>query len=289
MSQVSLTLKDLVQAVLPRPWEEGDNIPWNEPGFSRRMLKEHLSQDHDAASRRYPVIERHVKFIHERILRGNPSRVLDLGCGPGLYAVRLARLGHVVYGIDFSPASIQYARELAGRENARCTFEQNDIRSASFGVDFDLAMLIYGELNVFRPSDAASILRKMRAALKPGGKLLLELSTAESVARIGAEAQSWHASSGGLFSDNPHLVLQEAFWDPDARAATKRYFIIDAESGGVTRCASTYQAYSSEELRALLSGIGFEEVIFYSSLTGEEETGPAGYFWTVVAKAGGEA
>ena len=28
---------------LPEPWDEGDNIPWNEPGFSRRMLREHLT------------------------------------------------------------------------------------------------------------------------------------------------------------------------------------------------------------------------------------------------------
>ncbi len=36
----------------PTPWSEGDNIPWNDPEFSERMLLEHLTQEHDLASRR---------------------------------------------------------------------------------------------------------------------------------------------------------------------------------------------------------------------------------------------
>jgi len=52
----------------PEPWEEGEKIPWNDPGFSARMLQEHLSQDHDAASRRSQVIERHVAWIHDRLV-----------------------------------------------------------------------------------------------------------------------------------------------------------------------------------------------------------------------------
>ena len=34
----------------PEPWVEGDKIPWNDPDFSERMLREHLTQDHDLAS-----------------------------------------------------------------------------------------------------------------------------------------------------------------------------------------------------------------------------------------------
>jgi hypothetical protein len=41
----------------PTPWSEGDNIPWDDPGFSDRMLAEHLSQDHDLASRKSETID----------------------------------------------------------------------------------------------------------------------------------------------------------------------------------------------------------------------------------------
>jgi 2-polyprenyl-3-methyl-5-hydroxy-6-metoxy-1,4-benzoquinol methylase len=78
------------------------------------MLHEHLSQDHDAASRRGATIDRQVAWIHGALLlAGTPTRVLDLGCGPGLYAERLAALGHRCVGVDVSPASIAFARARA--------------------------------------------------------------------------------------------------------------------------------------------------------------------------------
>ena len=62
-----MQLLDIVyRASVPPPWGEGDNIPWDEPGFSRRMLEEHLSQEHAAASRRFATIDQHVDFIHQR-------------------------------------------------------------------------------------------------------------------------------------------------------------------------------------------------------------------------------
>ena len=39
------------------PWEEGERIPWDDPVFSRRILQEHLTQEHDAASRRKAKIK----------------------------------------------------------------------------------------------------------------------------------------------------------------------------------------------------------------------------------------
>ena len=64
-------------------WEEEYKIPWDDPEFSRRMLNEHLSQDHDMASRRSETIDKHVAWIHQEILNGKSSRILDVGCGPG--------------------------------------------------------------------------------------------------------------------------------------------------------------------------------------------------------------
>jgi predicted TPR repeat methyltransferase len=46
------------------------------------------------------------------VLQSEPQRILDLGCGPGLYTQRLASLGHTCVGIDISPASIAYARRV---------------------------------------------------------------------------------------------------------------------------------------------------------------------------------
>jgi 2-polyprenyl-3-methyl-5-hydroxy-6-metoxy-1,4-benzoquinol methylase len=111
------TILDIIDRTpKPAPWSEGDNIPWDDPGFSERMLAEHLSQEHDLASRRSEAIDHHVEWIFSEILGSRPARLLDLGCGPGLYTVRLARAGCECVGIDFSPASIRHARDLTATE-----------------------------------------------------------------------------------------------------------------------------------------------------------------------------
>lgn len=268
-------LTDIVhRQAVPSPWAEGEKIPWNDPDFSQRMLAEHLSQEHDAASRRSAKIDRQVAWIHSTLLAGKPGRVLDLGCGPGLYASRLARLGHTCTGIDFSPASVAYARQQAAKDHLPCTYLEADLRFADFGAadpgeaQYNLAMLIFGEFNTFRIEDARKILAKVYTALAPGGLLLLEPHTFAAVQEIGSAAPSWYSAERGLWSPKPHLVLNESFWDAGQRIATKRHFIIDAGTGQVTRHAASMQAYSDEDYRLLLESSGFAAVTFYPSLTG---------------------
>jgi len=264
-----MKLKDLIyRKPVPDPWAEGDNIPWNEAAFSERMLKEHLSQDHDAASRKFDRIDQHVGWIHHHVLSETPSRVLDLGCGPGLYTSRLAKLGHQCTGIDYSPASIAYAQEKAAAEMLDCQYQKADLRAAAFDNEFDIVMLIYGELNVFKPSDARLILNKAYRALKSGGRLILEPHTFEAVYKWGSRSPSWYTSKGGLFSGKPHIVMEEYFWDPGKHATTNRYYVIDLISTEVIPYAQSVQAYTQEEYEFLLSECGYTNVQFYPSLVG---------------------
>lgn len=251
-------LMDIIdRAWPPQPWAEGDNLPWDEPGFSRRMLHEHLSQEHDAASRRFAIIDDHVAWIHARVLGGKPARVLDLGCGPGLYAHRLAKLGHTCAGIDFSPASINYAQLTARAEGLNCTFTLGDIRATEFGAGYDLVMFLYGEFNVFQPAQARELLRRAYDALNYGGRLLLEVSSIDGLRAELAQPHSWYGSRSGLFSDRPHLVLSDAYWDDGTATKTVRYFVVDAATGEVEKHAATYQAYTDDQYRAMLSAAGF--------------------------------
>ncbi len=276
-----MKLTDIIQRhAIPEPWAEGEKIPWNEPGFSKRMLKEHLSQAHDAASRRSEIIDRHVGWIHDHCLKGKPARVLDLGCGPGLYSSRLARMGHTCTGIDFSPASIAYAREQARQPVLSCQYVQADIRHVDYGEGYEFAMLIFGEFNTFQLIDARRILEKAHAALVGGGLLLLEPHTFEAVREIGLAPPNWHSreKGQGLFSEEAHLLLQENFWDEARQAATKRYYVIDANSGEVQRHAASMQAYRDADYRRLLETCDFQEITTYPSLTGRAEEAHPGLY-----------
>ncbi len=239
------------------------------------MLAEHLSQEHDLASRKSATIDDHVEWIFSTVLEGRPSRLLDLGCGPGLYAQRLSVRGCDCVGMDFSPASIRHAREVAANEGRRCRFVHADVRDEAFGTGFDLAMMIFGQINVFPRDRAMEILTKAHAALEPGGRLLLEFQAAEQIQKGGEAGPSWYSAASGLFSDKPHLVLQENFWDQQAAASTTRFMIIDAATGAVSRHALSNEAYTEEEFDDALRTAGFGEVQTFPSLSGKAVSGEA--------------
>ena len=249
----------------PGPWQEGERVPWDDPAFSERVLKEHLAQDNEAASRPNLKIKKHVDWIHKALLGGKPSNILDLGCGPGLYTARLAKLGHTCTGIDFAPAAIQYATKNAPKG---CQYQLADIRTAGYGAGYDLVIYIFGALNLLPLADARLTLQKACQALKPGGSLLLEVSSLDSVDQIGNQPAMWYTAESGLFSDAPHLCLMETFWDEESLTATERFYIIDAASGQVTHHAASTQGYEEDELEALRGEAGFEQITFHPSMTG---------------------
>ena len=235
-------------------WSGEYKIPWHEPEFSRRMLAEHLTQDHDLASRRTETIAAQVEWIHRQACAGRPCRILDIACGPGLYSARLAALGHECRGIDFSPAAIAYAREQAvpGTE-----YVLGDIRTADFGTGHDLALMIYGEFNVFPPEDAVSILRRARAAVGPGGCLLLEAQTFASVRAAGLAPPVRHELPRGLFLEGPHGLAIESRWHEERATTQQQFTVTDRRSGKVAVYRNTTKAWTDDEIVGLLRDAGF--------------------------------
>ena len=281
-------LVDLVTRRLPPvPWEEGDNIPWDDPAFSERMLQEHLRQDTIAASRPFAKIDEQVRWIHNVVLRETPSRVLDLACGPGLYTSRLGQLGHECAGIDFSPASVAYAREQARGAVPACSYALADVRTAPFGVDFDLVMMTFGQINVFTREQARAIVARACAALRPGGALVLEPQRFGTVQGVGEAAPSWYAAASGLFSASPHVCLMESFWDATLRCSTQRFFVMDAETAVLSRYALTTEAYEDDEFVEILVEAGFVDVQLLPSLIGEPDDSQAFNLAVLGRKPGG--
>ena len=241
-------------------WDGAYKIPWDDPEFSRRMLAEHLSQDHDLASRRAEWIDKQVAWIHGDLLSGQTVRVLDLGCGPGLYSHRLAARGHHCEGIDFGPASIEYARQHSP-DDSRCEFVLGDIREVAFGGPYDLAMILFGELNVFSPAEALAILRKAHASLAPEGRLIAEVQTADAVERVGCAEPSEWTSESGLFSDRPYHCRIERRWLAGERVAVQTFHVTESDTGRTHEFRSTNQVWLDPDLAELLTAAGFAHSI----------------------------
>ena len=280
-----MNLIDVTNRTLPpSPWVEGDNIPWNDAAFSQGMLREHLNHRGDAASRRLEKIDEQVRWIDEELLDGRPVCILDLACGPGLYTSRLARRGHECSGIDFAPAAIEHARSEATRDALACSYELADLRDAAFGERFGLVKMLFGQFNVFRRSEALSILRRAFEALSTGGTLLLEPQRYASVADDESPSTSWYSASDGLFSSRPHLCLMERFWDEQTQTSTQRFLIVDAATAEVTRYALSSEAYTDDEYVAALRDAGFEETRLLPSLIGIEDASQSSNLVVVARK-----
>ena len=287
-----MDIKALLRRAPIVPFAPGSRIPWHEPEFSERMLREHLSQSHDRASRRLDIVDRQVAWLHGSVMVGKPGRVLDLGCGPGLYTSRLAREGHQCVGIDFSPASIAYATAEAERDGLACDYRLDDLRAADLGSGFDAVLIWFGEFNTFSPAEADDLLSRVGGALSPGGKLVLELHDADYVRGIGEMPPHWSAAPAGLFSDAPHLTLRECQWHEGASAATERYVVYHEDRAPDTYAQST-QAYSDAELDEKLAAAGLTLVARYESIAadgddesqdGHDESQDADLFGAVVQR-----
>lgn len=253
----------------PPLWQGGGNLPWNDPDFSARMLREHLDESHGAATRQAAERAAQQDWLWSQLDLRPGSRVLDLTCGPGLYAVPLAERGAAVTGVDFSPASIAYARRLAAEAGMteRCAFIEADVRAfePEQGA-FDAALFLYGQLAVFPREEAAALLHKAAGALRPGGRLIVELL---DPARVDKEKSSWwFTDDTGLWGERPFLHLGERRWNAAERASVERYYILHLESGATDEIVLCDQTYEAEEMAGMMRAAGFGEVESFAAWAG---------------------
>ena len=121
-----------------------------------------------------------VDFVR-RYLSGRCGRVLDVGCGKGLFLSGLRELGWQVYGTELSEISSDFARR-SGLPVYTKTIEEAPLETGSF----DLISLFHVLEHLPQPQDTLSTALSL---LRPGGTLLVE------VPNIG----SWYARA---FGDN---------------------------------------------------------------------------------------
>jgi trans-aconitate methyltransferase len=107
------------------------------------------------------------------------ERVLDLGCGTGTLAARIAATGARVTGIDASAEMIERARELAPDLDFRVIDGQALPFDACFEAVFSNAALHW-------MLGAADVAHGIARALVPGGRLVLEMGGAGNIAAIRA-------------------------------------------------------------------------------------------------------
>ncbi len=241
---------------IPRPFEPGEESFWDDPHIARGMLRAHLDPDVDAASRPPEFIDASVRWLLDTMKLRAGDRVLDLGCGPGLYCERLARRGLAITGIDISQASIDCAKKRARDGDLGIDYRVGDYHQLPLGHSYRAIFSIYGQFAVDPPEMRRHLLGRIRRALLGDGMVALDVPTRRHFPEGGGEGRWSVHGDGGFWRPEPYLLLQRNLDYPKDRAFLNQYVVIGAE--GYVRTYNVWSAYyTAEEIATALTDAGF--------------------------------
>jgi len=249
--------KELVQInARPAPFEHYTAAElWTDPHTSSRMLEWHLDGAIDVASRTTDFIDRSAAWIVRRFALDSSRSVADFGCGPGLYANRLARSAARITGIDFSARSNAYAQEQANAEALSVDYVQADYLEYETKSRFDLISMIMCDFCALSPAQRREMLKKFRAILKPGGEVLLDVYSLQAF--DGREEQTMYAPQllDGFWSANPYFGFLNTFKYEQDKVVLDQYTIV--EQSGTRVVYNWLQYFDVDSIRSELQSAGF--------------------------------
>jgi len=250
----------------PAPFTPGEPLFWNDPHISVQMLKAHLDPSHDLASRSPETIQRSVDWLSATLGLKPGDALLDLGCGPGLYATYLAEQGLHVTGVDYSRRSIDYAKEYAQQHNLNIEYRFQNYLTLEDENQYEAALLIYGDFCPLSPEQRSQLLQNIHRALKPGGYFVLDVTTLNHRQQHGSR-NHWYAAQTGFWKPGPHLVLEEGFDYPEESIFLDQAIVVEA-NGHISVYRNWFQDYSQDTITAELERGGFAVRSVWNDLLG---------------------
>lgn len=197
----------------------------------------------------------------------HPLKVLDLACGFGRIANRLALLGHRVTGVEYQAGFLEIARADAARNRVitshrrtagrsfsaagrgaggRVEYVQGDMRAIDYADQFDRALMMFNSFGYFPDDENLLVLQNVQRALKPGGLVGLDIANRDGV------LNDFHAHY--VSEKEGSLMINRFSFDVwSGRLRNDRIVIRE----GVRRdCPFSIRLYSLTEMRDLLARAG---------------------------------
>ena len=240
---------------------------WDDEHISSQMLECHIDPTIEAASRNHDFIDKSVEWIQGVVPPHANVNVLDLGCGPGMYAQRLFQKGYTVTGIDFSQRSINYAKDQACKRGYNIDYIYKNYLEIEYSNTFDLVTLIYCDFAVLSYKQREILLGKVYLAMKEGGKFIFDVFTPKRYEEK-IEGNDWYVQEGsGFWKSESHACLTSHYIYED-NIRLDQYVIIDKE-GEVDVIRVWDRSYTKEMIISELEKVGFKNILVYSDVSGK--------------------
>jgi 2-polyprenyl-3-methyl-5-hydroxy-6-metoxy-1,4-benzoquinol methylase len=240
---------------------------WTNEHTSKQMLKYHLNESIDVASRNKSFIEKSVSWITSHFEVDNKTEIADFGCGPGLYTNRLAERGAIVTGIDFSENSLNYAKQVAAEKSLNVNYVLKNYLDFETTNRFDLITMIMCDFCVLSPEQRKKMLSKFRSLLKPDGSVLLDVYSLNSFDQKEESATYELNQLNGFWSQEDYYGFVNTFKYETEKVILDKYTIIEESRKRVVY--NWLQYYSKESLQNEFEDNGFKVEELYSNVVGK--------------------
>lgn len=239
---------------------------WTDNHTSKQMLAYHLNTDVDVSSRRGEFIDLSVAWIASHFRVGPGTRIADFGCGPGLYANRLAERGASVTGIDFSKRSIEHARGVAAQSGLPVTYVHQDYLEFEPKDRFDIILMIMCDFCALGPAQRTLMLKKFHSLLVTGGSVLLDVYSLHAFEQHEETALLGLNLLDGFWSAEPYYGFLNTYKYDHEKVILDKYTIVEAER---TRTIYNWlQCFSPQSLRSEFEAAGFTQQTLYADVAG---------------------
>jgi cyclopropane fatty-acyl-phospholipid synthase-like methyltransferase len=258
-------LKDINSRPAPFEFYTADEL-WTNEHTSKQMLTYHLNESIDVSSRKAEFIDRSVEWIVSHFCVDGESEIADFGCGPGIYASRLAQKGAKVTGIDFSESSIRYARETAEKQALNINYIHANYLDFNTPDWFDLIIMIMCDFCALSPEQRKAMLKKFHSFLKPGGSVLLDVYSLNSFNQKEESASYELNQLNGFWSPEDYYCFVNTFKYEKEKVTLDKYTIVEESR---TRTVYNWlQHFSTESLSNEFEENGFKVEELYSDVAG---------------------
>jgi D-alanine-D-alanine ligase len=182
------------------------------------------------------------------------DRILDLCGGHGRHAIELNRRGYKrISVVDYSEVLLRAGVKDAAKMNCQVNFCRGDACEVGLADDiFDVVLVMGNSFGYFaQDSYNQKILLEIYRVLRPGGKLLLDLADSDYV-RQQFKPNSWHEANEDIVVCR-HRNLGD-------HGIVAREMVLSKERGLVRDATYFARLFGHDELEALLSDSGFQEI-----------------------------